>query len=154
MANSSQVETKGISQLINIIFRIGLVAYLALLLFASLWPTPVDGGGFIWWITSEILKFCQGIDWLSWIRYNQLEAIANMLLYLPLGIFLVKFFPRLPFWLALISPVLVSVIAEGIQRFLLPARYSTVDDVINNAIGGAAGVLIATGIRRLRKPKR
>ena len=130
------------------------MAYVALLLFASLWPTPVDGGGFIWWITSEILKFCQGIDYLKWIRYNQLEAIANMLLYLPLGIFIVIFLPKLPFWLALISPVLVSVIAEGIQRFLLPARYSTIDDVINNALGGAIGVLIASGIRRLKRLKR
>ena len=77
-----------------------------------------------------------------------------MLLYLPLGVFIVKFLPRLPFWLALISPVLVSVIAEAIQRFFLPARYSTLDDVINNAIGGALGVLIASGIRRLRKPKK
>lgn len=140
--------------MINTIFRLGLIAYVALLLFASLWPTPVDGGGFIWWVTSQILIFCQSIDWLNWIRYNQLEAIANMLLYLPLGVFIVKFLPRLPFWLALISPVLVSVIAEAIQRFFLPARYSTLDDVINNAIGGALGVLIASGIRRLRKPKK
>ena len=140
--------------MINIIFRIGLLGYIALLLYASLWPSPVDGGGFIWWVTSEILKFCQSIDWLNWLRYNQLEAIANMLLYLPLGVFIVKFFPKLPFWLAVITPVLVSVIAESIQRFLLPARYSTLDDVINNAIGGALGVLIASGIRRLRRPKR
>lgn len=137
----------------NIIFRFGLIAYVVLLLFASLWPTPVDGGGFIWWVTSQILKFCQGVDWLNWIRYNQLEAIANMLLYLPLGVFIVKFLPRLPLWLALLSPILVSAVAEGIQRFFLPARYSTVDDVINNAIGGVLGVLIAAGIRQWRTRK-
>lgn len=137
----------------NIIFRFGLIAYVVLLLFASLWPTPVDGGGFIWWVTSQILKFCQGVDWLNWIRYNQLEAIANMLLYLPLGVFIVKFLPRLPLGLALLSPILVSAVAEGIQRFFLPARYSTVDDVINNAIGGVLGVLIAAGIRQWRTRK-
>lgn len=130
-----------------------LLSYLALLISASLWPTPVDGGGFIWYLTSEVLKFAQQISWLNWLKYNQLEALANMLLYVPLGIFLVLFIRKAPFWLLLISPAVFSFIAEGIQRFFLPARYSTLDDVINNSIGGALGVLIAAGIRRWRRSR-
>ena len=128
-----------------------LVSYLAVLISASLWPTPVDGGGFIWYLTSEVLKFAQQVSWLHWLQYSQLEALANMLLYLPLGVFLVLFIRKAPTWLLVISPAIVSMVAEGIQRFFLPARYPTLDDVINNSIGGAIGVLIAVGIRQWRR---
>ena len=128
-----------------------LLAYLLLLGFTSLWPKPVDGGGLVRLVTSEILKFCQGISWLKWLQYNQLEALANALLYLPLGVFLVVLFPKLKIWWALVIPVVVSIVAEGIQRYFLPARYSTWDDVFHNALGGVIGVVISVSIRQLRK---
>jgi glycopeptide antibiotics resistance protein len=139
---------------LNKVIKISLlVIYLALLVSASLWPTPVDGGGFIWQLTSEILKVAQTVPWLSWLQYSQLEALANMLLYLPLGVFLVLFIRKAPLWILLITPAVFSIVVEGIQRFFLPARYSTLDDVINNCIGGALGVLIAAGIRQWRTSK-
>lgn len=128
-----------------------LVVYLALLAAISLWPKPVDGGGIIWFLTSEILKFTRSVSGLNWLQYNQLEALANVLLYLPLGLFLVVLLPKLKLWWLLPIPILVSVVAEAIQRFALPARYSTLDDVYNNSLGGVLGVLIAAGIRQLLK---
>ena len=128
-----------------------LVIYLIVLVLASLWPTPVDGGGFVWYLTSQVLQFTQGISWLNWLQYNQLEAIANALLYLPLGVFLVVLLPKLRIWWLLPIPVLVSVLAEASQRFFLPARYSTLDDVYHNALGGVIGVVISVSIRQLKK---
>ena len=128
-----------------------LVIYLIVLVLASLWPTPVDGGGFIWYLTSKVLQFTQGISWLNSLQYNQLEAIANALLYLPLGVFLVVLLPKLRIWWLLPIPVLVSVLAEASQRFFLPARYSTLDDVYHNALGGVIGVVISVSIRQLKK---
>ena len=128
-----------------------LAIYLTVLTLASLWPTPVDGGGFIWYLTSQVLQFTQGISWLNWLQYNQLEAIANALLYLPLGVFLVVLLPKLRIWWLLPIPVLVSVLAEVSQRFFLPARYSTLDDVYHNALGGVIGVVISVSIRQLKK---
>ena len=128
-----------------------LAIYLTVLTLASLWPTPVDGGGFIWYLTSQVLQFTQGISWLSWLQYNQLEAIANALLYLPLGVFLVVLLPKLRIWWLLPIPVLVSVLSEASQRFFLPARYSTLDDVYHNALGGVIGVVISVSIRQLKK---
>ena len=135
------------------ITRLGLVAYLAVLISASLWPTPVDGGGFVWFITSNILKFCRGISWLNWIQYNQLEALANVALYIPLGAFLVLLLPRLPVLVLCLTPLLVSSVAEGLQRFFLPERYSTLDDVLHNALGGFIGVVISASIRQLMRLK-
>jgi VanZ family protein len=128
--------------------RLGLVAYLGVLISASLWPTPVDGGGFVWFITSNILKFCRSISWLNWIQYNQLEALANVALYIPLGAFLVLLLPRVPVLVLCLTPLLVSAVAEGLQRFFLPERYSTLDDVLHNALGGFIGVVISVSIRQ------
>jgi glycopeptide antibiotics resistance protein len=131
------------------ITRLGLVAYLGVLVTASLWPTPVDGGGVVWFVTSEILKFCHSISWLSWIQYNQLETLANVALYIPLGAFLVLLLPRVPVILLCLTPLVVSGIAEGLQRWFLPERYSTLDDVLHNALGGFIGVVISASIRQL-----
>lgn len=130
---------------------LGFAGYLIVLASASLWPTPVDGGGVIWFITSKILLFCQSISWLRWIQYNQLETLANVALYIPLGVFLVLLLPRVPVWILCITPLVVSAVAEGLQRWFLPERYSTLDDVLHNSLGGFIGVIISVSIRQLMR---
>ena len=128
-----------------------LLGYLTLLLITSIWPKPVDGGGVVWFVTSQILKFARGISWLNWLQYNQLESIANVLLYVPLGVFLVLFLPRVKTWVLCLIPLLVTALAESFQRWFLPERYSTLDDVLHNSLGGLLGVLISVSIRRLMR---
>ena len=135
----------------KLFIRLALLGYLTVLITASLWPTPVDGGGVVWFVTSKILQFARGVDWLNWLQYNQLEALANVVLYIPLGIFLVALLPRLRFIPLCLIPVVFSIIVEASQRFLLPERYSTLNDVLTNALGGLIGVIIAVGIRRLSR---
>jgi len=125
--------------------------YLIVLGSASLWPTPVDGGGVVWFITSKILIFCHNISWLKWIQYNQLETLANIALYIPLGAFLVLLLPRVPVWILCVTPLVVSALAEGLQRWFLPQRYSTIDDVLHNSLGGFIGVIISVSIRQLMR---
>jgi glycopeptide antibiotics resistance protein len=88
---------------------------------------------------------------LKWIQYNQLEAIANVLLYVPLGIFLVMFWPKAKIWLLALIPALISLLVEGSQRLFLPDRYATLNDVLSNALGGVLGIVIAASIRRMMK---
>jgi glycopeptide antibiotics resistance protein len=130
---------------------IALGSYLTVLIATSLWPKPVDGQGLLAILTSEILMFTRDISWLHWIQYNQLEALANILLYIPLGVFLEVIWPNVWTWKLCVFPILVSVLAEGAQRLFLPDRYATVNDVIFNSMGGVLGVLIAASIRRLMK---
>ena len=130
---------------------IALAGYLILLTATSLWPKPVDGQGLLAIITSDLLRFASTISWLNWIQYNQLEAIANVVLYIPLGIFLVLLLNKTKLWVLCLLPVLVSLSAEGSQRLFLPDRYATVNDVFFNALGGVLGVFIAASIRRMKK---
>lgn len=128
-----------------------LSSYLILLVATSLWPKPVDGQGLLAIITSDLLKFASTVSWLEWIQYNQLEAIANVLLYLPLGVFLVLFWPKARAWALSLIPILVSLLAEGTQRMFLPDRYATLNDVFYNALGGVLGIVISMSIRQMRK---
>jgi glycopeptide antibiotics resistance protein len=130
---------------------LALTSYLIVLITTSLWPKPVDGEGLLATITRELLRFTSTKDLLNWIQYNQLEAIANVLLYIPLGIFLVMFWPKVRISLLALIPILVSLIAEGSQRMFLPDRYATINDVFYNALGGVLGIVIAASIRRMTK---
>jgi len=130
---------------------IALVSYLIVLITTSLWPKPVDGEGLLATITREVLRFTSSYDSLKWIQYNQLEAIANVLMYVPLGIFLVMFWPKAKFWLLALIPALISLLVEGSQRLFLPDRYATLNDVFSNALGGVLGIVIAASIRRMMK---
>ena len=61
------------------------------------------------------------------------------------------FAPRTKTLLLALVPVLVSLLAEGVQRMFLPERYATAFDVLYNALGGLIGIFIAKSIARLRK---
>ena len=130
---------------------IALGSYLTILAAASLWPKPIDGQGLLATLTKQILLFTSNVSWLNWLKYYQLEALANVLLYVPLGIFLVVFLPKVKLWLLCLVPALVSLLAEGSQRLFLPNRYATTNDVFVNALGGVLGIVIAVSIRQLRK---
>ena len=130
---------------------ISLASYLVILIVTTLWPKPVDGEGILATITRELLRFTSNISWLHWIQYNQLEAIANVVLYIPLGIFLVLFLNKTKLWVLCLIPILISLLAEGSQRLFLPDRYATANDVFFNALGGVIGILIAASIRRMMK---
>jgi glycopeptide antibiotics resistance protein len=130
---------------------LALLSYLIVLVGTTLWPKPVDGEGLLAKITSELLIFTSKISWLDWIQYNELEALANVFLYIPLGIFLVSFAPRTRTLVLALIPALISLVAEGSQRLFLPDRYATINDVLYNALGGVIGILIAKSIARLRK---
>lgn len=127
--------------------------YLGVLLYASFSPATIDSHGIVWTITSEILKFTRQVSFLNWLQYNQLESLANILLYIPLGVFVYLFLTRLKLWILLIIPTLLSLTVELIQRLALPERYSTFDDVLHNGLGGLIGVLISVSMNRLKKRK-
>lgn len=120
---------------------IALGSYLTVLVAASLWPKPVDGQGLLAAITYQVLVFTSTVSWLSWLQYDQLEQLANVLLYVPLGIFLVILWPKAKLWMLCLIPLAVSGLAEISQILFLPDRYATVNDVFFNTLGGVLGCL-------------
>jgi len=126
---------------------IGMMAlgYGAFLAFVVFWPSPIDAPveGLLDRAISELHE--RGVP--TFIDYTFIESFANVLLFIPVG-FLFGLIVPLRWWpVALLLGPALSVGIELIQRHLLDARVSTVDDVIANSIGATIGVLIAAIIR-------
>jgi VanZ like protein len=65
------------------------------------------------------------------------DALANVLLFLPLGAALAAL--GVPGARRLLTPVLLSALVEALQATVVPGRDASVGDVIFNGIGGALG---------------
>ena len=128
--------------------------YLVTLAWASFNPEPIDGSGPIRQFVAWVLNFTSIDPNLKWLDYNRLESLANILLYVPLGLGLALIFKRLPWWADILLGVTVTLTAEGVQRWLLPDRFATWADVLNNSIGVAIGVISARSIVALVRLRR
>ena len=76
------------------------------------------------------------------IDYMRLEFLANIALFVPIGVFLVLLFGVRWWWLAAASCVALTIAIETAQRGI-PGRVSGERDVLSNSIGGLIGVAIA-----------
>jgi glycopeptide antibiotics resistance protein len=73
--------------------------------------------------------------------YTVFEFLANIALFVPLGLLLVAAWPRSNAWVALLIGYSASATIELVQT-LLPSRYPTLSDVIANTLGTAIGCLL------------
>ena len=129
----------------KIIRGIGLTLfalYLGTLAWASLNPDPIDGQGPIKRFVAWVLSNTQQNKSLQWLDYNTLEGLANVTLYIPLGLGLALILRRLKWWADLSIGIATTVAVELTQKYLLPHRFSTFQDVLNNSLGVAIGVAL------------
>jgi len=129
-------------------------AYLLTLLWASLNPEPIDGSGPIRQFVAWVLNYTAIDKTWHWLDYNTLEALANVALYVPLGIGLAILVRRLPWWADALIGISVTAAAELTQKLLLPDRFGTWADVLHNSIGVLVGVISARSIAALRSRRR
>ena len=85
------------------------------------------------------------------------EFVANVLLFLPFGMFFVLLFGRGRWWLAILLGVAMTVGIEFAQQFI-PNRVSDPRDILSNSIGTVVGtvlalLLTASKARRLRRAR-
>ena len=80
-----------------------------------------------------------------------LEAILNVLMFVPLGLLLAFLMPSRRWWLAVLACAAVSFGVELIQAVALAGRSATLIDFIANTTGGAIGSLAALPWLRVRE---
>lgn len=78
----------------------------------------------------------------AWITYSLVQYAANVLMFVPVGVFLVLLFGRRLWWFAVIMGTLLSAMIEFAQLYI-PGRVTDVRDLMSNALGALIGVLIA-----------
>lgn len=126
---------------------LGLLLCVAVVLWLTLSPTPVDRG-----YESAIGVFLDALHRHGvpgWFGYRKLEFSANVLLFWPLGFLTALALPWRSTWLALLVVLAISASVEWAQWAFLSARAPSGLDVLANTLGGGAGAAAAWVLRAL-----
>lgn len=117
------------------------LVYLGFVGWMTLTPQPYDerAAGLIW----RGLNFFSRHQSTDWITFNVVEFLANIAMFVPVGVFLVLLFGRRQWWIAIAFGVLLSCAIEIAQLLWLPTRFPDVRDVISNGSGTVIGVIFA-----------
>jgi len=135
-------STSGPRHAIILALAIGYGTFLA---FVAFWPSPIDAPvqGLLDRVIAELHE--RGVP--AFVDYGLIEAFANILLFIPVGLLFGLMVP-LRWWpVALLLGPTLSGLIELVQRYVLEERYSTIEDVIANSIGATIGVFTAVILR-------
>lgn len=114
--------------------------YLAFVAWLTLSP-QVDAVGRIS-IIYRVLEALHRRGFLLSIDNNQLEFLANIALFVPVGMFLLLLFGTRLWWVALTASFAMTASIEFAQRSI-PGRVPDERDLLANGLGALVGVVIA-----------
>ncbi|WP_203963377.1 VanZ family protein [Actinocatenispora thailandica] len=140
MAQESEQPREGGRVLLVALF----VVYLALLCWLVLWKLepPHIGDGSLRHLKLVPFSADGGLD-----PNSPQEVAANLLMFVPFGLYLRLLAPARPWWQAAVVVAAASVALETTQ-YVLAIGWSDVTDVITNTAGGAAGIALTALARR------
>lgn len=122
-----------------------LAVYLAVVLGVTLWPAPVTEGANKD-IIDRILTVSHDAGVPASFTFHTLQFVANVAMFVPLGLLAALLLPQRLIWLVLVGAPLLSAAIELTQLLGLTARQADVWDVVANSLGAWLGVAIALGI--------
>ncbi|WP_395639668.1 VanZ family protein [Pseudolysinimonas sp.] len=129
----------------SIPFAVLAAAYLVLVgvitLGPTLWRTRPTQGDY------DVLSLSTWLDPDTWSRVTSPEFVANILLFVPLGLLLRLAVPRLGWFGAAVLGAGVSVVIEVLQVWT--PRVSDPRDLVANGLGALAGALIGAALARV-----
>jgi glycopeptide antibiotics resistance protein len=131
--------------------------YLGVVGFITLGPQPLDEGtdSLVW----RLLRFFGRFESLQWLTYSVLEFLANVAMFVPVGLFFLLLLGRRRWWFAIVLGIVLTCGIEFAQMFL-PSRVSDPRDIVANSVGAFIGVIVAlvvtwpAAIRRAREQRR
>ena len=126
-------------------------AYLALLAWATLTPQSAPATTNLLW---RLARFFARFEATQWLSFSTIEFLANIALFVPMGLFFVLLLGRGRWWLAILIGIATTVLIEYTQQFI-GGRVSDPRDLVSNSIGAVVGtvlalILTASKARRLR----
>ena len=129
--------------------------YLVFVAWLTLTPQPIDANDQQY--IHRVLDALHRRGYAETIDYDRLEFLANIAMFVPVGMFLLLLFGAGGWWLAGIGTFAMTVFIETVQT-QIPGRVSDERDLFANAVGGLIGIAItlvltlpATLRRRERK---
>lgn len=121
--------------------------FLSLASFAYLgfvgWMTLTPGSGMPSWEpdAQSVLDRFHAHDLLLWLSVSRLEFLANVAMFVPVGLFFLLMFGTRLWWLAIGAGFLLTSAIELTQRSI-PGRVSDPRDIVANTAGAAIGVVL------------
>jgi glycopeptide antibiotics resistance protein len=89
----------------------------------------------------RVLARLQRSDHLTWLTYDRAEYLANIALFVPVGLFLLLLFGTRFWWLAVAAAITMTSLIETAQRSI-PGRVSDDADIAANTLGAVIGVAV------------
>ncbi|MFK3676436.1 VanZ family protein [Microbacterium sp. NPDC090218] len=130
-----------------LVARVALVGYLLFVGFTVWLPATVSAK-----VTGLVGILAQWVADAGIAPYRPsavvLEVLANVALFVPVGLLLAFALPRLRLWQLVLIGALMSSVIEAVQGFM-PSRFPTISDVIANTAGTLIGGVIALLLVRL-----
>jgi VanZ family protein len=118
---------------------VATLAYLAFVGWVTLTPgsdAPTQSA-----LVLRVLARLEGYPHLEWLTYDRAEYLANIALFVPVGLFLLLLFGSRFWWLAVAAALVMTSSIETVQR-TIPGRVSDDRDIAANTLGAVIGVLV------------
>jgi VanZ family protein len=115
------------------------IAYLAFVGWVTLTPgsdAPTQSD-----LVLRVLARLQRYDHMAWLTYDRAEYLANIALFVPVGLFLLLLFGSRFWWVAVLAAVIMTSSIETVQK-AIPGRVSDDRDIAANTLGAVIGVLV------------
>ncbi|MGN8050002.1 VanZ family protein [Curtobacterium sp. 22159] len=85
----------------------------------------------------------------GWFTYDRTEFLANIAMFVPVGVLAALWLPRRWWILGAVVGVALSVGIESAQAAFLPGRVADPRDVLSNGLGGLLGATLVGFVRSL-----
>ena len=123
-----------------------LAAYTAFVLVITLSP-QMPGSGFVSRLVTRLLASLHARGMFEFVDFHVVEFLGNILMFVPLGVFVALLISRRHWWVLLFAGTAFSGFIELGQLLLLPDRVPEVRDLISNSTGFILGAIAAVVFR-------
>lgn len=114
--------------------------YLVFVGWLTLTPQPIDPNQQR--LIERVLDALHRRGYVESIDYSRFEFLANIAMFVPIGMFLLLLFGAGGWWLAGIGSFALTAMIEIAQQ-QIPGRVSDERDLVANTLGGLIGIVIA-----------
>lgn len=123
--------------------------WLAAVALIVLSPSPVDTRANALLVRALAALHRRGIP--TWFDYSFVEFTANIVMFVPFGLFFFLLAPRVWRWLGPLVGLILSSLIELTQLVVLPQRVASPYDIFANTSGALVGTVIAWLMLRVRR---
>ena len=116
------------------------LAYLGFVAWLTLTPSDVAPSSSD--LVERVLNRLQGYDELAWLTYDRAEFLANIALFVPVGVFLLLLVGTRFWWVAAGLAFVMTSAIETAQRSI-PGRVPDERDLFANTVGALIGIAVA-----------